>query len=96
MLHRPKEFDPSAGHGEAKKSTSRTDGGAVRKLNEELVLRAIKNGNGQSIESLVKETKLPRTSVERALRLLKELKLIRRTGNNRNGCYEVIEVNEVN
>ena len=89
-FHRPKEFDPAFGHGEAKKNTPSTNGSAVQKFNDELVLEAIKNGKGQSIESLVKETKLSRASVERAVQSLKELGIVKRTGNNRNGYYEII------
>jgi ATP-dependent DNA helicase RecG len=87
-LYRPKEFDPTVGHGEAKRDSSGTNG-AVQKLNDELVLKAIKDGKGQSIDSLVEETKLSRASVERAVQSLKELGKVKRVGNNRSGHYEV-------
>jgi len=87
-FYRPKEFDPTVGHGEAKRDSSDTEG-IVQKFNDELILNAIKAGKGQSINSLVEETNLSRASVERAVQSLKELGKIRRVGNKRSGHYEV-------
>ena len=88
-FYRPKEFDPTVGHGEAKRDSSGTNGDAVLKINDESVLEAIKNGKGQSIDSLIEETNLSRKSVVRAIQSLKELGRIERIGNNRNGHYKV-------
>ena len=53
------------------------------------VYEAIKNGKGESISSLIEETKLSRASIERAIQSLKELGKIKRVGNKRSGYYEV-------
>ena len=57
---------------------------------EQLILKSILKNPNITTPLLVTQTKFARATVERALKKLKELNLLRRIGADKNGHWEVL------